>query len=231
MSLDKFIGQRDTGKKNSIDIKKDLERIFKDFRWKMKGILDEEGKIHPIPPIPQVISGIFEALGKEKIIPLAREEYKCKIIEGGSREYPDLVLYKGKLGRRMIAIDIKTARRNPNNPDRCSRMSLGSCAGYFLHPDKKKAGCVFPYGVFTEHWVIGFIYSWNGKSDSLHMVSNIEVLVQPKWKIASNSTATGDTAAIGSVNIISKLKAGKGEFSSEGDFEKYWRERGKHYKR
>jgi len=230
MQLDKFIRKRKEDK-NQVDIKRDLEEAFADFEWKLKGIIDVDGKIYPIPKIPQVVTGIFELLGKEKVKALAERKYKCKIIEGGSREYPDLALTGGKLGNRMIAIEIKTARRDKRNPNRSSRMSLGSCAGYFLYPNEKKAGCIFPYGAFSEHWVVGFIYTWNENENATRMVSDIEVIVHPKWKIASRSTATGDTAAIGSINNIDDLKAGRGEFNSEKEFEEYWRKIGRSYKR
>jgi len=38
---------------------------------------------------------------------------------------------------------------------------------------------------------------------TLHMASDVEVIVQPKWKIASKSTGTETTFAIGSVKDIS----------------------------
>jgi len=230
MALDESISNTQTGA-GKIDIKRDLEQLFRDFKWKIKGIVDENGKICPIPKIPQVVTGIFEWLGKEKIFELVKRKYQCKIIEGGSREYPDITLLGGKLGHRMIAVEIKTARRKPEKRARTSRMSLGSCAGYFLQPNKKMAGCKFPYGSFSEHWVVGCIYDWDENADSLGMVSNIEVVVHPKWKIASRSTATGDTAAIGSIIDINDLKAGKGEFESEREFEDYWRDRGRRYQR
>lgn len=226
----KFVSDtRSKGEK--VDVKRDLEKIFEDFRWTIKGIVDKNRKIHPIPKIPQVVTGIFELFGKEKIIQLAKKKYQCKIIEGGSREYPDITLFGGRLGRKKIAVEIKTARRDPERPGRTSRMSLGSCAGYFLHPNKKMAGCRFPYGSYSEHWVVGCIYDWDESADSLGMVSNVEVIVHPKWKIASRSTATGDTAAMGSIVDISDLRGGKGEFASEKEFEDYWRNRGSRYQR
>ena len=230
MALDKFIQNKNIDG-DKIDIKADLERVFADFDWKIKGIVDADGRLYPIPKIPQVVTGIFEALGKKRVEKLAKRKYRCKIIEGGSREYPDLILLGGRLGKRVIALEIKTSRRNKKRTDRCSRMSLGSCAGYFLYPNKKRAGCRFPYGTFSEHWVVGCIYTWNEEADSLNMVSDIEVIVQPKWKIASKSTATGDTAAIGSTININDMKVGKGDFGSEEEFEKYWREVGSSYKR
>lgn len=204
--------------KNEIDIKKDLEQLFEDFEWTVEGYKNAKG-YHPMPKIPQVITGIFEDLAKERTIPFAKEKYECEVEEAGSREYPDLTLYGGKFGNKKIALEFKTARRASSNE--CSRMSLGSCAGYFLYPDKKRAGCKYPYGEYSKHWIVGFIYTWDVEADSSQMVSDIEVIVQPKWKIASRSTASGDTAAIGAITNIANLKAGNGEFASEAEFASY----------
>ena len=208
-----------------IDLKSDLERLFSDFRWKIKGMIDEDGIIYPIPPIPQVITGIFQEITKHKVKKFMKDKYGCKIVQGGPREYPEMTLMGGKFGNRKIAIDIKTTRRISKN--RISGFTVGSFAGYFLHPEKQMPGCKFPYGEFDEHWIVGFIYTWNPGVDSLHMVSDVEVIVQQKWKIASKSTGTGTTFAIGSIKEIDKLRKGEGVFKSKEEFENYWRKRGK----
>lgn len=208
-----------------INLKSDLEQLFSGFSWKIKGMLDEDGNIYPIPPIPQVITGIFQELTKQKVKKFMREKYRCKIVQGGPREYPEMTLTKGRFGNKKIAIDIKTTRRVSES--RISGFTVGSFAGYFLHPDKKMPGCKFPYGEFNEHWIVGFIYTWDPDVDSLHMISGVEVIVQPKWKIASKSTGTGTTFAIGSIKDIGKLRRGEGIFRSKKEFEKYWMKRGK----
>jgi hypothetical protein len=208
-----------------IDLKRDLEQLFSDFRWKIKGMIDEDGNIYPIPPIPQVITGIFQEITKHKVKKFMKNKYGCEIVQGGPREYPEMTLTGGKFGDRKIAIDIKTTRRLSGN--RISGFTVGSFAGYFLHPEKQMPGCKFPYGEYDEHWIIGFIYTWNPDADSLHMVSNVEVIVQQKWKIASKSTGTGTTFAIGSIKETDKLKKGEGVFKTKEEFESYWRKRGK----
>ena len=207
------------------NLKRDLEQLFSGFKWKIKGLIDKDDNIYPIPPIPQVITGIFQEITKHKVKKLMREKYQCEIIQGGPREYPEMTLMRGKFGNRKIAIDMKTTRRISEN--RISGFTVGSFAGYFLYPEKKMPGCKFPYGEFDEHWIIGFIYTWDPTADSLHMVSNVEVIVQPKWKIASKSTGTGTTFAIGSIKEIDKLKSGEGVFKNKHEFENYWRRRGR----
>lgn len=195
------------------NLKSDLEQLFSDFRWKIKGMINEDGNLYPIPPIPQVISGIFQEITKHKVKKFMKEKYRCEIVQGGPREYPEMTLTKGMFGNRKIAIDIKTVRRISEN--RISGFTIGSFAGYFLYPEKKMRGCKFPYREFDEHWIIGFIYTWDPNVDSLYMVSEIEVIVQPKWKIASKSTGTGTTFAIGSIKDIEKLRKGEGVFNSK----------------
>lgn len=206
------------------NLKTDLENLFRDFRWTTRGFINDEGKIHELPDTPQVITGIFQEVAKQRLKPFLREDYNCRIVQGGPREYPEITASGGRLGEEKIAIDIKTTRRLSKN--RVSGFSLGSYAGYFVHPDRKLPGCKFPYGEFKEHWIIGFIYIWNPNADSLHMVSDIEVIVNQKWKIASKSTATGTTFAISSVRSPDALRKGKGHFESSEEFEDFWRAKG-----
>lgn len=209
---------------NKPDFKTDFENLFKDFRWTIKGFIDENGKVCDLPDIPQVITGIFQEVAKRKVKSFVRQNYYCQIIQGGAREYPEITAFGGKLKEGKIAIDIKTTRRVSKN--RVSGFSIGSYAGYFTYPDQKRPGCKFPYGEFKEHWIVGFVYTWNPRADSLHMVSDIEVIVNEKWKLASKSTATGTTFAISSVRDLNALRAGKGDFDSPQEFESFWRAKG-----
>jgi hypothetical protein len=206
------------------DIKADLENLFKGFRWTIRGFIDDKGDIYDLPDIPQVITGLFQEIAKQRLKPFFRGKYHCEIVQGGAREYPEITAFGGRLGEGKIAFDIKTTRRLSRN--RVSGFSIGSYAGYFLHPEHKLPGCKFPYAEFKEHWLVGFVYTWNPNADSLHMVDNIEVIISEKWKIASKSTATGTTFAISSVRDLDKLRKGEGDFDSSAEFENFWRARG-----
>jgi len=208
----------------TLDIQRDLTELFRGFEWKMKGLIDVDGKVYPIPKIPQVITGIFESIAGLKIRDFVKAKYQCSVIEGNPREYPDITMFGGKLGDTKMALDIKTTRRI--GLDRVSGFTIGSFAGYFLNPDKKMAGCRFPYHDYCEHWIIGFIYTWDEDAESSRIVSDIETIVQPKWQIASKSTGTGTTFAISSVRSIKRLREAKGDFSSSEEFEEFWRNRG-----
>ena len=80
---------------------------------------------------------------------------------------------------------------------------------------------------YYQHWIAGFIYCWNPDADSINMISEVEVIVQEKWRIGSKSTGTGTTFAIGSIKQIDKIKRGEGAFKSRNEFEEYWRNKGR----
>ena len=54
------------------------------------------------------------------------------------------------------------------------------------------------------------------------MISNIDIIVQEKWKLASEAIGAGTTTAIGSINSIEQLKKGQSYFKSEEEFKTYW---------
>lgn len=186
--------------------------------WNFVGILDTENKLHPIPKNIQ-IQALFEYVGKERIKVWAKK-IGIEVTEAtNTREYPDCTLQGEPLNNEIVAVDIKTGRREGDR----TGFTLGSYWGYFRQPKRKMAGCRLPYGQFTQHWIVGFIYDWDEEADTLHMVSNIELIVQEKWKIASKSTGTGTTTAIGSIKKIEDLKNGNGAFKSEAQFLTFWR--------
>lgn len=201
-----------------LDLKKELFEAVKDIDWNFTGILDTDKRLHEIPKNLN-FQALFERLVMEKLQVLTKK-YKIKVIDPDSiRAYPDTILEGGVLGDKIIAVDIKTGRRKGNR----TGFTLGSYAGYFRNPDKKCAGCVRKYNEFDEHWAICFIYDWNPDNDTLGMISNIKIVVQKKWRLASKTTGTGTTTAIGSINNIEDILSGKSIFKDEKEFEDYWR--------
>lgn len=202
------------------NLKKELYNAVKDIKWNFVGILDTNKKIHPIPKNLN-FQALFERLVMEKLGGVLTRKYKIKVVDPDSiRAYPDIILEGGILKDNSVAVDIKTGRRNGNQ----THFTLGSYAGYFRNPDKKMAGCVRPYNSFSEHWAICFIYDWNPDSNTLGMISNIQIIVQEKWKLASKRTGTGTTTAIGSIRGVDKIMKGQGDFKNEKEFLTYWRE-------
>jgi len=56
------------------------------------------------------------------------------------------------------------------------------------------------------------------------VIRDFDFFAAPKWKIASDSQGSGNTANIGSIKDIDDLKAGNGVFSNLGEkwFDEYW---------
>lgn len=55
------------------------------------------------------------------------------------------------------------------------------------------------------------------------MISNVEIVIQEKWRLASKTTGTGTTTAIGSIKDINCIIGGNGDFKNEKEFLDYWR--------
>jgi hypothetical protein len=202
----------------SFDIKAELYDAVKDIEWNFVGILDTKKRLHEIPKNLN-FQALFEKLVLERLEKLNKEHKIEVTFNDNIRTYPDIILRGGKLDKKIIALDIKTGRRHNNK----TNFTLGSYAGYFRNPDEKRCAGKLSYNDFNEHWCICFIYDWDQTKDTLHMISNIQIVVQEKWRIASRTTGTGTTTAIGSIRNIDRIKSGQGDFKTEKEFLIFWR--------
>jgi hypothetical protein len=212
-------------KPDDVDLRKVLKELFAKFRWNAKGILLDDDSLIPIPPNSTCITAIIEQQALKVLQGWCAEVGITMTPARNTREYPDSTIEGGPLRERLVALDVKTTRRT--NDRRVSGFTIGSYAGYFQHPDRQMPGCRIPYGQFSEHWIVGFIYTWDDERRSLDMVSDLELIVAEKWRIASRSTGTGTTKHIRSVQEINRLRREDGEFSRNEEFEDYWREYGR----
>ena len=92
-----------------------------------------------------------------------------------------------------IAIDVKTTYKN--NPNDQFGFTLGSYTSFLRNGTKN---IVFPFHLYKEHWIIGFVYrrvpvDANAASRQYSIAnlsqipapfSDVEVFVQEKWRIA-----------------------------------------------
>lgn len=210
------------------DVKADLEELLEGFKWEVVGLLLEDQSVIDVPSDSRAISAIFEELVVERIKPIARR-YRCVLEEGGGREYPDITLrdipgFKGK-----IAIDVKTSRKKSANT--IGGFTIGTYLGYFRTPDKKVGTIRYPYGDYAQHWTVGLCYEFERYEEKVgdvvekkFRITDIEVIIQEKWRIASRRTGSGTTKHIRSITNIGDLKAGRGAFRSQEEFLEYWRD-------
>jgi hypothetical protein len=208
-----------------LDLRALLWPAFEQFQWTVVGIRLEDGSEIPVPRNSTCVSAIIEQQAVSIVAKISEREGFLLKLPNNTREYPDATLSGGPLGDRIVALDVKTSRLI--NQNRISGFTIGSYAGYFLHPQEKRPGCSRPYGDFSEHWIVGFVYEWFPRKETKEMVNIVQVIIAPKWRIASRSTGTGTTKHISSVRQLRQLREMEGAFQTKAEFEDYWRTYGK----
>ncbi len=205
--------------------------------WTMRGVIDIFKEVYPLPTDTKVISKIFELhllphflqfakLGNFRLEPAEHQNW-----------YPDLTFVLKQDPAVKFAVDLKTTYRNEKNPNFCNGFTLGSHGEYFVERDSKK-NVQYPYGDYLGHFCVGIIYNRksqrNTKKPQSFSVKNLSkipavaenllIFAEEKWKIASDSQGSGNTANIGSIKCIEDIIAGRGVFSLAGEelFDEYW---------
>ena len=204
-----------------MDLQRELERVCRDVRWDVEGILHTDKRVSPLPAESRVVTEIFQSIVIQNMKSWANDSGVAMTDNAEfTRGYPDISI---ELDDRLIAVDIKSARAKKG--DRISRMTLGTYNGYFLHPDEKrlhkKTRC---YNDYHGHWIIAVIYEWHPKERTRDMVVIRDVCVGQKWQFAGRISGSGDTANIGGLNSLSRLQTRDSEFSNNEEFERYWRD-------
>lgn len=203
-----------------------------DLRWDVKGVIDSAMKIYTINNDTKLISKVFELIATPMIAEIAEANQLSMTISQKQTIYPDITLTPKGSKNGRIAVDIKsTYRRN----GKVAGFTLGSYTAYIRNPTKN---IVFPYDEYAEHWILGFIYDrgenadpevvdWEDFDSIVPAIHNVEVILQEKWRIASDSAGSGNTTNIGSVANIDNLQNGNGTFVQKGlgeaEFLDYWR--------
>lgn len=215
---------REEPEKSDEELLQMIRNEFEDFEWTVEGLKDRKKGTIPLPDESKVVTTLVEYKAIKILEEFCDENGVSLIPADNSRQYPDTTLTGGIFGDFKVALDMKTARVKDNG--RASSMTLGSYRSYFRNPEKDTQYSKFPYGMFDRHWILAFLYEWNEDADTIDMVNIKEVIVQPKWQIASKASGSGTTNNIGGVNNIQDLIDGDGAFESEEEFEEYWRNYG-----
>ena len=127
-------------------------------------------------------------------------------------------------------------------PNFATVLRLVRTANNFINRNSTK-NIQFPYNQYLGHFCLGIIYS---RAD-LHevdetriykiadldaitsVINDFQFFVAEKWQIASDSSGSGNTANIGSINKISDILECNGMFKNLGEevFDDYWMNYGK----
>lgn len=213
-----------------------FETSANEIDWEVCGFAAPSGKIYPFGTDTKVLSTVFELLSSSIISEIAKaNDY---VVEGSVQTvYPDFTLSPtdGTLAR--IAIDIKTTYRRFTKSGDAGPIgfTLGSYTSFLRGSDKN---IKYPYAEYSEHWVLGFVYTRrkgvaaklvydeNEIGDVPCPYEDVEFFIQDKYKIAGLRPGSGNTANIASFPAtIDQLKAGTGPFSAHGKqvCDGYWR--------
>lgn len=204
----------------------------KAWSWEVEGILDKNGYVHPIDTDTKVISTVFERLASPVLRTIAKK-YGYKVETANQTTYPDFTMSKkdGAGVEHRIALDIKTTYR--------SKSMLFTLGGYnsFLRNGTKNI--LYPYSTYSEHWIIGFIYSQNPAFNEYDLENmpvrgqiecpyrDVYIFIREKAAISGIRAGSGNTKNIGSV----KLPTANSFATENGPFLQFskWKEACDHY--
>ena len=204
----------------------------RDNDWIVKGFIDVNKNVYTITNDTKVVSKIIEIILIPHLGTFARRNGLTLELSSAQNYYPDLT-FKDTEGN-LFAVDFKSSYYD----DDCkiNGLTLGSYWGYFRNRDIKK-NTDYPYNEYKCHLVLGMLYkqSITDKNEKeVYSVDELEVIksvieqfiffVQPKWKIASDKTGSGNTRNMGGIDNIDDLIAGNGTFATLGEdvFDDYW---------
>lgn len=184
-----------------------------------------QGHLLPLPKESAALANILEVgivdylLGEIDNVPGLRHG------RGSERGYPDLEIFGPAVDEQYYAIDIKIARRRAiksglsKNTD--SRVTLYTGNTYFRYPTLHWPGTPRPFADYAMHLDVIGVYTLNEFTTS--RVDDLELIVQPAWKIGSKQRSSTTREYIGAVVDIDDLRNGRGGFATEADFYTYWR--------
>lgn len=184
--------------------------------------LIERGSFVPLPKEPAALANVIEVSIIDFLFARMQHEPGVKLARGTERAYPDLELFGERLGAEYFAIDVKVARRARNQKQTQSRITLYTGNTYFRYPQLPWPGTTFrPFGEYAGHLDIIVLYTF--AADELSRISDLEVVVQEAWRIASRQRSSTTREYIGAVTSIDDLRAGRGEFQSLEEFYAFWK--------
>ena len=210
------------------------DKICEDSKWKIKGFIDNDRTIFTLSNDTKVISKILEIHLFPHILDFANTHNFEVILPSHQNYYPDLSFVSKNDFQIKFAIDIKTTYRNESNPNLCNGFTLGSHGEYFKNRESNK-NIQFPYKQYQGHFCLGVIYDRVMINEFVRygiddlkkipsVIQNLTLFFVEKYKIASDSSGSGNTANIGSIKNIDDIINERGIFANFGEeiFDDYW---------
>lgn len=216
--------------------------ISSDGEWTVRGFIDIFKNVHTISADTKVVSKILELHLFPYFLSFAESTGYTIELAACQNWYPDLTFTSRRDPDVKFAVDLKTTYRDANNPDFCNGFTLGSHGEYFVNRASVK-NIQYPYSAYSGHFCLGVIYSRAEPNKEAELktyraddVASMPAVIrdflffaEEKWKIASDTGGSGNTANIGSIRKISDILTGNGVFAKAGEdlFDDYWANFGK----
>lgn len=192
----------------------------------LRAQLADLGHLLPLPSEPAALANVMEIELRRHLTLRVNEPGGARISEGTQRSYPDLEFFGNVFGEGPRAVDIKCARRKLNKSgmptgNLNNRIALYTGNTYFLWPQLKFSGILRPFDEYADHVSVVVLYTYDESRPE--RITDVKVVVQETWRIASRSRASATREYIGSVSRIDDIENGSGEFASADEFYAHWR--------
>ncbi len=191
----------------------------------LDALLSGGGHLLPLPKESAALANVLEVGIVDYLLEVTEDVDGLTGRRGTERGYPDLEFTGDAVSGKFHAVDIKIARRKKlkkgvsKNTE--SRVTLYTGNTYFRYPQLHWPGTFRSFADYASHLDIIGIYTLNEKSTS--RVDDLELIVQPAWKIASRQRSSTTREYIGAVVDIDALREGRGDFETPETFYKFWR--------
>jgi Restriction endonuclease EcoRV len=200
----------------------------------LRETLTNTGHLLPLPSEPAALANVMEIELRRHLCEAAATLPRAEIAEGTERSFPDLEFSGEAFGGGHRAVDIKCARikqlkagtpsTNLNN-----RIALYTGNTYFLWPDLKFSGILRPFSDYAEQISIVVLYRFDPTIPE--RIADVQVVAHETWRIGSKARASATREYIGSVQKLSDVVNGTGEFASAKEFYDYWRHNARKWKK
>lgn len=179
-----------------------------------------DGSIRPLPREAAVVGKVLEISVHEYLARRLIQVPRLRSIPASSdRVYPDITFNGPLIHPRRFALDVKCARRDPSGQRTASAITIGTFdADYFRRPDIKAPNIMMPYADYHAHLSLLALYSYSEAT-----ARDVDLLVVEKWRVATKRRSSGTRCYIAARKSVDDLRDERGDFSSEEEFQTYWR--------
>jgi hypothetical protein len=219
-------------RESAADYRFDVAAVYRhdgDHKWPLKAANADDlerqllagGHFLPLPKEPAALANVLEVSIVDFLLDRVSSFDGGEAWRGTERGYPDLELSGSAFGGGFHAIDIKVARRASGERRTQSRITLYTGNTFFRYPQLLWPGTFRPFQDYSSHLDLLGIYTLD--ETSMARITELELIVQEPWLIASKQRSSTTREYIGAVQTIEDLRKGNGEFDSEEAFYAFWR--------